>query len=230
MVERKTIVGFLHYRTDLGDGVRTGVYFSSCHGICQNVCMPHAFPREHSFFGDTEERHTYSASELVEYLVEEKVRYNAKPIGISFLGKEPLSDPFFCREVALGIKESEMNLHIHTCGTCPDFAFDMLFGIADLFVFQLFSPMPNLFFPFESYSYQNVLEKLYDLDRKNFPYRLKIPVIETVNTGAAGAFAGLIHTLKNVKSVILDFNNSGFTLEEQTRYRDVFRDRDIILY
>ena len=43
MIEKTKISGFLHYRTDLGDGVRTGVVFSFCRENCSKICLPYDF-------------------------------------------------------------------------------------------------------------------------------------------------------------------------------------------
>ena len=75
MAEKKKIQGFLHYRTDLGDGVRTGVVFSGCTEDCAEICSPYRFLEEHGFCEDTAEKKEYTAEELLSYLLEEKTLY-----------------------------------------------------------------------------------------------------------------------------------------------------------
>ena len=41
-------------------------------------------------------------------LKEEKTLCYTKKLGITFLGEDPLSDPFYCKDVAKEIKESNL--------------------------------------------------------------------------------------------------------------------------
>ena len=126
MIEKTKISGFLHYRTDLGDGVRTGVVFSSCRENCSKICLPYDFLPEHNFAQDTQEKNLYSEDEMIAYLLEEKTLCYTKKLGISFLGAEPLSDPFFCKSVAKTLREEGMDLQIHTCGMCSLASYDFM--------------------------------------------------------------------------------------------------------
>ena len=90
---RKKIEGFLHYRNDLGDGVRSGVVFADCSEPCSRICSSFSFIPEHEFCDDTPERGEYTSSELVNYLKEEKAMCYAKELGITsnlFTEKNPL--------------------------------------------------------------------------------------------------------------------------------------------
>ena len=74
MDQKEYIAGFLHYRSDLGDGTQTGVVFSSCKGKCSKCCFSYRFLPEHPFAEDTKEKDFYTADQLVSYLKEEKTR------------------------------------------------------------------------------------------------------------------------------------------------------------
>ena len=84
MFGEKRIQGFLHYRTDLGDGVRTGVVFSDCSEPCEHICCSYHFLPEHEFCEDTLEQKRYTAEELILYLLEEKTMYYAAKLGVTF--------------------------------------------------------------------------------------------------------------------------------------------------
>lgn len=228
-MEGKHILGFLHYRTDLGDGMRSGVYFASCPGPCGAFCVPRLFLQEHPFGEEEREKPFYTVKELTKYLREEKLLCQSKELGISFLGKEPLADPDFVYEIALFVKETGMNLSASTCGNLPLWIYDKFFGVVDLFEFNVFSPFPGGgrkgVFPFG----KEAMKSLLYLDEKHFPYRLRIFVTEE-NARSPKAFLPLVSSLKNVKSVILDFSHSGFSREEVTRFRSVFLERGIVLY
>ena len=226
----KKISGFLHYRTDLGDGTRTGVVFSDCIGACHEYCGGQHFLEEHVFSEDSLEKNRYSESELISYLQEEKILCYTKKLGITFLGKDPLSDPFYCKDVAKGIKEAGMSLQIFTCGMCSLSAFDLLDGYVDLYVLRLFSLDKNLsnehLFP----SVEHTLDIIEFFEKRGYSYRLLIPVIRGVNDQSSLEFAEFLSKLSLLKSVILDFSKSDFSMNEIKEYKMPFFERKVTLY
>ncbi len=230
MAEKKRIQGFLHYRTDLGDGVRTGIVFSDCTELCSRCCSSFQFLPDHEFCEDTAEKSEYSSQELLRYLQEEKTMYYAKELGISFLGKEPLRDPFFCSEVAQGLKELGMGLQIYTCGMCSMTAFDLMDGLVDLYFLRAFLPFfsENVQGAFHQGEQLRRIAEL--LDTRGTPYRFLLPVLPSGNVLDTEAFAEYALGLKKLKSVVLDFSNCEIPLEEQNKYRMAFLKRKIPLY
>lgn len=225
MAHKRKIEGFLHYRTDLGDGVRTGVVFSSCAENCAALCCPYSFQPEHAFAGDTTESGIYTAAELAAYLVEEKTLCYSHPLGITFLGREPLWEPFFCQDVAIDLKNARIPLTIYTCGMCNPMAFDLLADLTELFVLRLITA--DLVLPYHA---KEALAALSILEQKGLPYRLLIPVLDGVNTRSAEDLATLAASLSHLKSVILDFSNSTLTPTEIAAYRHAFLSKSIPLY
>ena len=160
------IKGFLHFRDDLGDGMQSAVIFNACSGNCPGLCRDFRPLREHPFAEDTPESWDYTPEELISYLKEEKTLCYTKTLGISFLGKEPLNQAFFCQKVAYGIRELGMKLQIMTCASVTPTAFDLLFGLVDLFIVNYFSPLPKHFIPYPEYDQPLVTENSRYLDRK----------------------------------------------------------------
>lgn len=230
MERKKFIYGFAHYRTDLGDGVRTGVYFGNCPGACSEVCMQFKRIKEHDFADDTKEKYMYSAEELIDYLREEKTLFPSKPLGISFLGMEPLSDYDFCEKVALGIKKLNMTLQISTCGLCDPSDYSAISGLCELFYFRLFSPIPGIRPLVPGYSFDRVWDNLLYFERRKIPYRLLIPVIQGMNTYTAEGFSAVASSMKSMKSVVLDFTQSGFNENEKVEFQNHFYRRNLVLY
>ena len=228
MIEKTPVTGFLHYRTDLGDGVRTGVVFSFCREKCSDYCRNFHFLPEHFFGADTQEKSRYSEEEMIAYLREEKTLCYTKKLGITFLGAEPLQDPFFCKSVAKGLKEDKMDLQIYTCGMCSLSAYDVMDDLVDLYVLRLFTLAP-----FEDYSFPDpkfALSALDHFERRGYSYRVQIPVISGVNTHFSHDFAQFLGDKKHLKSVILDFTNSGLKAEEISAYKEAFLTKGTILY
>ncbi len=227
---KKRIAGFLHYRTDLGDGTRTGVVFSDCVGACHQLCSCYSFLPEHDFTEDSLEKETYSEKELAAYLREEKMLCYTKNLGITFLGQEPLSDPFFCKDVAKEIKDMGMTLQIYTCGMCPSFAYDLLDGYVDLYILRLFSSekdfSSDVFLP----DVRHTLETISFLEKRAYPYRILIPVLKGINDHSGEELAAFISNLRYIKSVILDFKDSLFSDDEINHYKEIFLKKQIILY
>jgi pyruvate-formate lyase-activating enzyme len=230
VAERHFIKGFYHYREDLYGGVRTAVVFDCCRGDCEFACAPFPFPTEHPFAEDMPETYLYSAGEMAEYLQREQVLFGNRPIGITFMGKEPLRLISFCYDLGSAVHQKGMDLHIWTCGTCSSLAYDILRPFTDLYIFQLFSPWKRKDEFFSSFPYERVMENLFTLDEKQHPYRIRIPVIRGINERSPEEFLPLLAKLKNRKSVILDFSRSGLKENEIFSYRNVFLNQNIVLY
>lgn len=230
MPEKKKIEGFLHFRTDLGDGVRTGVVFSDCREDCGGFCSDFRFITEHGFAEDTLEQPEYSSEELLRYLLEEKTLYYAKKLGITFLGREPLRDPFFCTEVARGLREAGIGLQIYTCAMCSHTSFEMLDGLVELYVLRAFPPFfsDDLNAVFDRN--EHLRQVVSFLEHRRTPYRILIPCSDTLSKSDTERFADYLQNLHSLKSVILDFSASVLTLDEQTELKKIFLYRKIPLY
>ena len=228
MIEKTPIAGFLHYRTDLGDGVRTGVVFSFCREQCGRFCKNFQFLSEHSFSLDTQEKSRYSEEEMISYLREEKTLCYTQKLGITFLGAEPLQDPFFCKNVAKALKEMDMNFNIYTCGMCSLSAYDVMDDLVDLYVLRFLSPVPD---PNGNYPDPKFpLGALSHFEKRGYPYRVLIPVTAGVNTQHAKEFAQLLSNKEKLKSVILDFSLSALSPEEISDYKNAFLKEQIVIY
>lgn len=230
MYSTKKIQGFLHYRTDIGDGVRTGVVFRDCTEKCEKYCSFYRYIPEHEFCEDSYEKDEYTSEELVKYLLEEKTMYYARKIGITLLGREPLRDPFFCKELAQGLKAADTDLQIHTCGMCSMTAFEMMDRLVDLYVLRVFLP---LFAKLEQGDFDRgaqVCKVLDFLEERRTPYRILIPILPSNTARDAEELAERILSLRSLKSVCLDFSNSPLNEEEQKVFRYAFLKRKIPLY
>lgn len=225
-MSEKKIEGFLHYRNDLGDGVRSGVVFADCSEPCSRICSSFSFIPEHEFCDDTPERGEYTSSELVNYLKEEKAMYYAKELGISFLGKEPLRDPFFCAEVAKGLKEAGINLQIYTCGMCSTVAFEYLDGLVDQYLLRVFLPLD-----FHGKTQKARMCKIIAfLESHHTPYRILLPIFSSNTFLEVEAFADYILRLRLLKSVLLDFADPEISDDDKSNFRQIFLRRKIPLY
>ncbi|MBE6712635.1 MAG: hypothetical protein E7580_03820 [Ruminococcaceae bacterium] len=229
MADRKEILGFLHYRTDLGDGVRTGIVFSDCTEACSKYCASYRFIPEHDFCEDFSEQKQYSANELIAYLLEERTMYYAGKLGISFLGKEPLRDPFFCADVAKGLKEAGIGLQIFTCGMCSMTAFELLDGLAESYVLRVF--LPFFHDSKEVFDRGSQVRRVIEFfEKSSTPYRILIPVSTPVCNEDTQRFADYLLGLKKLRSVMIDFSNTKLSEEEIRRLKHIFLSRKIPLY
>ena len=227
MLGKKKIQGFLHYRTDLGDGVRTGVVFGGCTEICHKHCDSFRFIPEHDFSEDTLEDTEYSPEELVKYLREEKVMYYARKVGVTFLGKEPLRDPFFCEEVAKGLHEAGIGLQIITCGMCSMTAFERLDGLVEMYILRVFPPFSP---KNENFVFDRAIQAkqvICFLEARKTPYRLLIPVTSSISKSDTESFADYLLSLDMLKSVMLDFSDSSFSDEKKMEIKSIFLKRKI---
>lgn len=223
---RKKIQGFLHYRNDLGDGVRTGVVFFDCSESCEKFCSSYSFLSEHEFCDDTPEKTEYTSKELANYLKEEKVMYYAKELGVSFLGKEPLRNPFFCAEVAKDLKEEGIGLQIHTCGMCSTVAFEYLDGLLDQYLLRVFLPQT---LGSESQG-TRIRQVIVFLEEHKTPYRIQLFLSPSSSLEEVESFAEEALGYRFLKSVLLSFSDSEISREDQSAFRKIFLQRKIPLY
>lgn len=230
MLVRKKIQGFLHYRTDLGDGVRTGVVFSDCTEPCSKNCSSFRFIPEHGFCDDTPEKNEYTPQELADYLKEEKTMYYAKKLGISFLGREPLWDPFFCAEVAKELKEAGVDLQIHTCGMCSMVAFEYLDGLVDQYLLRVFLPFFADGKKGTFHQGEHLRRIIAFLESRETPYRILLPISSSNSFSEVEAFAEYALHLHFLKSVLLDFTDPEMIDDERRAFRLIFLKRKIPLY
>ena len=230
MAEKKKIQGFLHYRTDLGDGVRTGVVFSGCTEDCAEICSPYRFLEEHGFCEDTAEKKEYTAEELLSYLLEEKTLYYTKKLGVTFLGKEPLRDPFFCADIAAGLRDADIRLQIYTCGMCSMTAFEVMDGLVELYVLRVFLPFFNEACPNTFHRSAQSRRIIDHFETRATPYRILLTFGADTSLKEVDRFADFISDFKALKSVMLDFSKASFHEDEQRRFRKIFLERRIPLY
>ena len=225
----KKILGFLHYRTDLGDGVRTGVVFADCTEACRGICSDFVFIPEHEFCEDSLEKNEYTAKELADYLKEETTMYYARKLGISFLGREPLRDPFFCTDVAKELKDLGIGLQIHTCGMCSMVAFEYLDGLVDQYLLRVFlSSFSNECSDFQSRDH--LLRVISFLEEHQTPYRIQLFFSDHDSIAEIEAFADYVLQLHYLKSILLDFSDMRIPEDIRISYRTIFLKRKIPLY
>ncbi|MBR2635188.1 MAG: radical SAM protein [Clostridia bacterium] len=227
------IQGFYHYRTDLGEGTRTGVVFAACRGTCTASCTP--FPllpsvRE-SLWEENEEKNSYSAHDLASYLLDEQRWCATQKLGITFLGREPLRHDRFCLEVGRILKEKKMSLQIWTCGDVERHVAVSVGEVCDLFVVNFHTPDQEVLkklCPF--YSLFGVESTLREMCRKEIPFRIRIPVIAGINSEIPDRLAEFCAEYSSVKSIMLDFSRSLLDEEMQREYRNRFLERGLMLY
>lgn len=226
---RVRIKGFLHYRLDLGEGMQTAVFFDQCSRKCRSFCTGN-FLAEHAVGIDEAEKESYTADELIAYLMEEQKWCASRKLIIRFTGGEPLKDPWYCVHVAKAIKEAGMKVIFRTCGDILPQHYYVVQPYTDLFIFDMITMIPCDHKRLTGFSFQRALDCLYYLDSNRLPYRLRIRILPGVNDTSAQVFAAFCERLDNVMSVILDFSTSGMGKEQIRAYRDEFKKRGIILY
>lgn len=226
---RTKICGFLHYRLDLGEGMQTAVFFDHCHKRCVEYCKG-TFLCEHPTEYDESEKGSYTADELIEYLLREQRLCASRKLSIFFTGGEPLMDPWFCFHLAKALKENDMGVIFRTCGCLPSRYLYVVKPYADLFLFDLFTMIPSDHKRLTGFPVKISLDALDLLERNNMPYRLRLKILPGINDMEPLAFASFCGTLRNVKSVILDFSRSQMTDREIRSYRNVFLEQGIVLY
>lgn len=227
--KKRRINGFLHYRWGLGEGMQSAVYFDLCQQKCKRMCAGH-FIKEHPVGIDEPEKEWYTADELIEYLLNEQKFCASAKLSILFTGGEPLKDVWYCVHVARAVKEHGMGVLFRTCGNLSPDNYYIVSSYTDLFIFDLFTMIPSDHKKITGFYLDRSLDALYYLDRNRFPYRLRIRILPGISEKEPIPFAAFCKTLKNVKSVILDFNDSGLSQDKIRAYRDCFLEQGITLY
>lgn len=230
MEEANALCKILHFRHDIGDGLRCGVLFYYCHRDCHAVCCPDPLMKQAGLYDENGTLHRFTAKTLGKYLEEERLYCATKPLGITFLGREPLENPRFCREAGIEISRLGMSLQINTCAITQKESFAKMLGICDLFNVRFFLPVAIHHPAFSHYPVKRVMDNLRFLDAHHAPFRITIPVIKDVNENAAVAIASFLSSFSSLASVILDFDGSSLDMDAQSEYRTAFLKRKIPLY
>ena len=223
------VSGFLHFRTDLGEGIRSGVILEHCRERCHSCCCPASFFTK-SLFDEASDKTLYSPEELIAYLKEERTLYDSKPLGINLMGSEPLRMPHYCLQIAAALKKDNVSLHIHTCALCEAEVFSMLWPYVDLFVLNLFCITDKRFKPFPDYPVSDVINNILYLDNEKIPYRICVKVLSHTSKNELYRIAAFLKKRSSLKSIILDFSASQMDLEAQREIRHLFLEKGIIIF
>ena len=222
MEKKASVKGFLHYRDDIGEGVRTGVVFSGCPGRCDGNCI--------SYPALKLERHLLlTARELVELLKAEDHDYVSRKVQVTLMGHDPTLHCDFCAELLKLLEAEGFQTDLYSCLLGGREAILVLAPYVHLFTFTLPSLDKRRFHTLTRFSFDTALDALRTADERKIPYRLRFPILpgEHWDPDSIRIFSSFF---RSCKSVILDFSRSGLSPEEIERFRQPFFKRGIVLY
>lgn len=148
------------------------------HSACANcgACIAECLTGALKLYG-----RTATAEETAQLLLEDMDFYRQSGGGVTFSGGEPLLQSTFLREVMRLLKAHDVHIAVDTCGAVPWSAFEDVLPYADLFLYDIKHPDPEMHKKGTGAGNERILENLRRLHESGAPVEIRTPVIPGYN-------------------------------------------------
>ena len=148
------------------------------HNACVNcgACIAECLTGALKLYGRTS-----TAEEAAQLLLEDADFYRQSGGGVTFSGGEPLLQSAFLREVMQLLKAHGVHIAVDTCGAVPWSAFEDVLPYADLFLYDIKHPDPEMHKKGTGAGNERILENLRRLHESGAPVEIRTPVIPGYN-------------------------------------------------
>ena len=160
-------------------------------GKCAEVCMTQAV----SAVGET-----YSAKEITDILLKDKLFYDYSGGGATVSGGEPLAQFAFTEAILREAKENGIHTCLETCGFASDKQIEAVARYVDIFLYDFKESDSDLHLKYTGVSNEKILQNLRLLDRIGSKIILRCPVIPGFNDRESHfrSIAALANSLENI--------------------------------
>lgn len=170
-----------------GPGIRVVVFMSGCKLRCLYCHNPETWKMTN---------YNYTVDELVKKILRYKTYFNQNG-GVTFSGGEPLLQSEFLYQVALKLKEHNINIALDTAGV--GHKYDKLLDIVDLVIYDIKAVKPKEYTNITGYKIEESNEFIRQCNLKNKKMWLRSVIIPGIND--------TIEYIRNLKDFIKVFNN-----------------------
>lgn len=204
-----------------GPGIRTTVFFKGCPlncFWCQNPESINPSPEKInvtslnlSYKSCDEEvfGRDYSAEEIVNEIIKDRIFYEESGGGVTFSGGEPMLQFNFLKEVLIKCRELQVHTAIDTSGYFSFAVINEIYELTDLFLFDLKLIDDQLHKKYTGVSNSIILKNLEMLTSLGEKLILRIPLIPDITDTEENlsAISAIASTLKNIKRIdLLPYN------------------------
>jgi pyruvate formate lyase activating enzyme len=170
----------------------------SC-GKCVDVCMQDAL----KLYGKS-----ISVSELLPYLLEDRVFYENSNGGVTLSGGECLMQAEFCAELLQQLKAENIHTAIDTCGFVPRTAFDRVMPFTDVFLYDFKALDAEVHQKCTGQSNELILDNLRYLEQCGKKIEIRIPYVPQYNNDQIEKIADFLQPFRHIERVrVLPYHN-----------------------
>ncbi len=217
MSERGIIFDIKKYALHDGPGIRTTVFFSGCPLNClwchNPESRPEQKPKASAASGCSGKKNrSVSVPELMAEILKDELFYDQSGGGVTFSGGEPMLQIDFLLAVLTDCQRLGLHTTVDTCGQVPWENFASVFGLVDLFLYDIKLVDSALHREYTGEPNELILDNLRRLDELARPYLLRVPMVPG-HTDTYDNIDGIISfasELKNLDTVcLLPYNRLG---------------------
>ncbi len=172
-----------------GPGIRTTIFFQGCPLRCWWCHNPECLDFDASTAAS--KRVKYTADQLIDEILKDRVFYEESNGGVTFSGGEPLSQPDFLKSMLHKCIENNIHTAIDTSGYANIQLLKNIKDHVNLFLYDLKLINDNEHIKYTGVSNKTILNNLQYLDSENKNIRIRIPLIPEITD-----------TDENIKSIL----------------------------
>jgi pyruvate formate lyase activating enzyme len=222
------------YSVNDGPGIRTTVFLKGCPLVCAWCHNPESQRNEPeeiencsfrwNLHHDFEKKNIVGAKIFVDEVIKEiekdRMFYEESKGGVTFSGGEPMLQLGFLYSVLSECKTRDINTAIDTTGYAPYDDFQSIYGLTDIFLYDLKLMDENLHYEYCGVSNKLIHENLRKLTELGSKVVLRIPIIPTITATEKniGSMIDFISSLKNIREIdLLPFHTTAKSKYERMK-------------
>lgn len=143
----------------------------------------------------------YTADELVDILLQDKLFFKNGNGGVTLSGGECLAQPEFAIEVAKKLKENGISVYIDTCGFVKKEVFESILPYTDKFLYDIKAANADVHKKCTGTDNTIILSNLHYLCESGADIEIRYPLIKGFNDSECESIGQLLSNLKGIKRI-----------------------------
>lgn len=197
-----------------GPGIRTTVFFQGCPLQCiwcHNAEGILTYPEKPGNNNVLKGVHKYSADELLEVLLKDKVFFEESDGGVTFSGGEPLMQSAFLIFMLKKLRETDIHTVVDTSGYAPQKVFKQVSNLADLILMDLKIADKDKHKTYTDTENTLIHDNLSHLLKHDIPFRVRIPLVNEITADDENllSIADLLKGKSDINIDLLSYHDLG---------------------
>lgn len=204
-IQKACIFDIRKYAVNDGPGIRTTVFFKGCPLRCIWCHNPEGLHPEPENICEAKSANMVQAgeyksvSEIMPYIIQDKIFYEESNGGVTFSGGEPLMQKEFLKEISKKCNEKKIHVCIDTCGFAEKNTIQSLIPFVNCWLYDIKLMDDKLHQKYTGVSNKKILENLLLLHQEKQKIIIRIPLI-----------TGITATLENATAIAEFFKKNNF--------------------